>query len=239
MMNEKTVVYLGNANVYGMMKLSAKSLLYHSDVDKIYFLIDDDKFPCSLPDKIQCICIRNQKFFRNNCPNLNGFYSYITLLRSVLSKILTEDRVLLLDPDAVVCDSIDKLWDYDISDYYFAAVPETRASTHELQPYYNAGVMLMNLGKFRKDRMDDSMIVELNQQFYPHLEQDALNYLCHDHILELPSDFSTSFVTDETNHTVIRHCLSDDKHLFSKYAKQYSTMSWDDVMSRQNELKGG
>lgn len=229
-MKKRTVVYIGNANCYHMMKLAAKSLLAHTRVDRIYFLIDDEKFPVPLPDVITCIDVRDQPFFPDGCPNVRDFYGYVTLLRSVLSKILDEDEVLLLDPDTLVDGPLDDLFETNLDGYYFGAVLETRNSYHELQPYFNAGVMLMNLKKFREERLDDRIIQALNERWFLHLEQDALNELCRREILELPSDYSASFVTEETENRIIRHFLSYDKRYFIREAKRYSRMTWEAVL---------
>jgi len=41
------------------MITAAKSLLEHSNVEKIYFLIEDDIFPYELPQEIECINVSN------------------------------------------------------------------------------------------------------------------------------------------------------------------------------------
>ena len=56
----KAAVYAGTRNVYNRMLSPAKSLLMHSNVDKIYFLIEDDDFPYDLPKEIECINVSNQ-----------------------------------------------------------------------------------------------------------------------------------------------------------------------------------
>lgn len=55
----RAAVYSGTRNVYSQMLTSAKSLLIHSNVEKIYFLIEDDKFSEPLPNEIECINISN------------------------------------------------------------------------------------------------------------------------------------------------------------------------------------
>ena len=55
----KAAVYCGTRNVYQDMIPSMKSLLIHSDVDKIYFLIEDDEFPYPLPPEVECINVSN------------------------------------------------------------------------------------------------------------------------------------------------------------------------------------
>ena len=56
----RTAVYAGTRNVYDRMLAPAKSLLMHSNVDKIYFLIEDNNFPDELPKEIECINVSNQ-----------------------------------------------------------------------------------------------------------------------------------------------------------------------------------
>lgn len=55
----KIAVYTGTRNIYQNMLPSIKSLLIHSDVDKIYLLIEDDIFPYELPPEVECINISN------------------------------------------------------------------------------------------------------------------------------------------------------------------------------------
>jgi hypothetical protein len=38
---------------------AAKSLLMYSNVEKIYFLIEDDEFPYELPPEIECKNVSN------------------------------------------------------------------------------------------------------------------------------------------------------------------------------------
>ena len=51
----RTAVYTGTRNLYYYMVAAAKSLLAHSNVEKIYFLIEDDTFPYELPPKTSTI----------------------------------------------------------------------------------------------------------------------------------------------------------------------------------------
>ena len=55
----RAAVYNGTRNLYENMLAAAKSLLVHSNVEKIYFLIEDDIFPYDLPPEIECINVRN------------------------------------------------------------------------------------------------------------------------------------------------------------------------------------
>ena len=55
----RTAVYTGTRNLYPFMVAAAKSLLIHSNVEKIYFLIEDDVFPYELPSEIVTINVSN------------------------------------------------------------------------------------------------------------------------------------------------------------------------------------
>ena len=59
----RTAVYTGTRNLYEFMIASAKSLLTHSNVEQIYFLIEDDIFPYELPPKTTIINVSNQSYF--------------------------------------------------------------------------------------------------------------------------------------------------------------------------------
>ena len=232
---KRYVVYAGDHRVYNMMVSAAKSLLYHTLVDKVFFLIEHDTFPQPLPDVIQCINVSKQDVFDRNGPNIMSWYGTMTTLRAGLTKILPPDidRVLWLDPDTIVYDDISDIWNTEIDHKYFAAVEEVRNHNHSLKPYFNAGVMLMNLRKFRDDGMDQKIIDEINTVKYEHLEQDVLNYLCFQHIRRLPSCYSDSFVSAPCDKPLIRHFLAKDKPLFAKASEQYDQMTWEQI------LKGG
>lgn len=226
---KRTVVYMGNRRYYPMLTTAAKSLLSHSPVDKIILLIEDDAFPEYLPSIFSTVNVKNQKLFRPDGPNIHPGYTYMTLMRAALSKVLPdEDRVLLLDPDTIVVDDISPIWTTDISMSYFAAVLETRNNDHT-PPYYNAGVMLMNLQKLRVDGMDDKIIETINTVGYKHIEQDVLNFLCRPYIHTLPSEYNTSFVSEPTKHPRICHYLSLAKQYLPKAQEPYINLQWNEI----------
>lgn len=231
---QRYVVYAADHRIYGMLVASAKSLLAHSPVDKIFFLIDRDTLPPeygTLPPIIECINVSNQKIFPINGPNIMTWYGTMTTLRAGLTRILPleVERVLWLDPDTVVVDDISDIWNTNISSHYFAAVEEVRNHNHTLKPYFNAGVMLMNLKKLAEDGKSTEIINEINTKHYEHLEQDVLNYLCHMHIRKLPSCYSDSFVSAPCTHPKIKHFVSTSKPSFYKEVEPYASIAWNDL----------
>lgn len=230
----KVVVYMGDKRLYNDMETACKSLLHHTPVDQVVFLIDTHKFPRKLPKIVSCIDVSHQTIFPVPGPNYHPHYGYMTWMRAALTKVLPDEHVvLLLDPDTLVVDDISGIWDYDISNYYLAAVQETRffnmGPIHKKSPYFNAGVMLLNLDKLRADAIDNTIIHTINTVHYQHLEQDVINYTCDKHILSIPSEYNTSFVTELNVHPRIRHFLSYAKDELPTYAEPYEQLKWKDV----------
>src|SRR5437879_3158835 len=76
--------------------------------------------------------------------------------RIFLPELLPElDRVLYLDADVIVVDSLIPLWNVDLSEDYLAAVTNVFQAAHVHRPvelglagpraYFNSGVMVLNL----------------------------------------------------------------------------------------------
>lgn len=240
----RIVVYCGTANVYEEMMTSCKSLLCSMPVDKVYFLTEDEVFPYDLPDIVETINVANQQTFPENSPNYDNAWSYMCMMRALYPDMFPQyDRILSLDIDIIFNDNVSDLWDYDISDYFLAGVPEKQRQKTEDDPLYiNFGVVLMNLDKLRKENKSQEIINNLNTNKVDCPEQTAYNEACAYHILDLPADFNTTVYSHITGKPEKERILHYAGQMFWKHysnVKRFANMSWDDVMSRQNELKGG
>lgn len=201
----RAAAYSGTRNIYQQMLTAAKSLLMHSNVEKIYFLIEDDNFPFEIPSEIECINISNQTYFPKDGPNFNNVLTYMVLIRAAYTKMFPDlDRILSIDMDAIVNENISNLWDLDLTDYYIAAVEERELSKAE-GSYFNMGVAMMNLEKIRKDKKDDEIIDALNTYWYRYKEQDCFNEFFRGHALILPSDYNCCLQADEPQHEKVTH----------------------------------
>ena len=201
----KVAVYCGTRNLYQDMLTAAKSLLVNSSVEKIYFVIEDEKFPYLLPSSIKTICVKDQTYFKPDGPNYHSKWTYMVLIRAALSKILPhEDLVLSLDVDTIVDKNIDELWDLPMEKYYIAAVREPAKSTGSYT-YINFGVCLMNLKLLRSTGKDDEIIHAINTHYYPANEQDCFNDKCQGRLLELPSCYNANNFTKHTDEKKIIH----------------------------------
>lgn len=99
------------------------------------------------------------------------------------------DRILYLDPDILVLNSIDEIYELDLGEHLYAAachdktsikeINQIRLSPYEIDAYYNSGVLLMNLKEQRKVIKEEDIFkfVEENKQKLILPDQDVLNAL--------------------------------------------------------------
>ena len=70
----------------------------------------------------------------------------------IASLIPNVEKCIYLDSDLILTENISKLWMQDIDDYYFAAVTDKKVG-------FNAGVLLINLKKWREDNLEKKNII--------------------------------------------------------------------------------
>ena len=200
----KAAVYTGSRNLYVDMVTAVKSLLINSDVDRVYMLIEDDEFPFWLPECVQTINVRDQKYFPPGGPNMKSGYTYLAMMRATLAHVFPDlDRILSLDVDTIVDRDISDLWDLDLTGMYFAASKEAHRS-YDCLLYTNMGVTLFNLAELRDGKADEVIDV-LNRRRYTWVEQDVFNYLCQGRIAEMPSCYNVNTWTEPTEDKRILH----------------------------------
>lgn len=113
-----------------------------------------------------------------------------------LPELLSEDvkKVIYMDPDIIIKEDLYELWNIDISDYVLGAVEwafgDDRMSVlsiPEQYGYFNAGVLLINLEKWRKEHTTKQVWDYLNHNpdKIRHMDQDALNAVLYDSRLGL------------------------------------------------------
>lgn len=231
----RAAVYSGTRNVYQDMLPSMKSLLEHSNVEKIYFLIEDDEFPYDLPPEVECINVSNQLWFPQNGPNFDNVCSYMVLLRAAYTKIFPQlDKILTIDNDTVVNENISELWDLDLTNYYLAAAEEEELSKKE-NSYFNMGVAMLNLKKIREDKKDEEMINSLNTYWYRYKEQDCFNEFFRGNVLILPSDYNCSIRMKEPSHEKITHFAALYKLDIFPHFNYYKNLPLDKIIRNKED----
>ena len=223
----KAAVYGGTRNLYEDMVTAAKSLLIHSDVEKIYFLTEDDVFPYRIPNCIEPINVRGQKWFSERGPNYKRKWTWMVLMKAALSKVLPDcDKVLSLDVDTIVIDDISELWDLTLGQNYLAGCREPLKSKTRL--YVNMGVAMMNLDQLR-DGMDDRIIHALNTRSYEFAEQDCINKFCGGGILEIDGMYNVCDYTVKSDGRKIVHFAAKNNWNTHPTVKKYKQIPWEEI----------
>ena len=239
----KAAVYCGTANLYGDMAVAAKSLLANSDVDKIFFLIEDDWFPYDYYGDIELINVKGQTYFPIGGPNYYSHWTYMILMRVALTKMFPDlDRILSLDVDTIVADDISDFWATDMGDCVVGMVPEYLTEFRPFGPtYWNAGVMLMDLAKLRENGLDDKIIYAINHEEFRCPEQCAFNKYCAGRIYTLPTRYNEGIACGMSDNPAIAHFVGsrnwqnwgDHKH--HGLLQKYREMKWEEVLERHKD----
>lgn len=133
-------------------------------------------------------------------------FSVVTYYRLFIASLFPEyDKVIYLDCDLVVCGDISKLYRVELESNILGAAPEQYVqSTKEFRlyaekalgvdpdGYVNAGVLLMNLAEFRKQKIEDQFVRLITEYDFDLLDPDQayLNYLCLGKIHTLPNGWN-------------------------------------------------
>lgn len=120
--------------------------------------------------------------------------------RLYVSSLLTDasiERILYIDCDVVINCNISPLFDIDMENCPIAAVRDINNPVKESQQfsisfsyrdrYFNSGVLLINLKKWREENIQELLVCkakQINSIIYP--DQDPLNAVFKDKWLELP-----------------------------------------------------
>ena len=206
------IVYALTRNIYDWILPSLRSLAEHHPNAKVYILCEDDEYPIDLPMPAKIINISNMHMFDHSVNINNRFGGYINLLKVYYPTILKRlNKVIHLDVDTIICDSLDPFWKIDLTGKWIAAVPEYSAVHSQLKlygdVYYNAGVMLINLQQMRKDKIEDTMAQFLNEVPQPFADQDAWNRygIEQNKIVVAPSRFNECISTRYSDDPAIVH----------------------------------
>lgn len=206
------VVYALTRNVYEWLLPSIKSLAEYNPKARVFILCEDDSLPLDLPVDVEIINVSEQEFVPDIGANRSkAFGGYINHLKVCYSSLLPVNKVIHLDIDTIVCDSLDGLWKTDVSGKWFAAVPESQKWYKPFgDRYYNMGVALFNLAQLRKDNVRDDMIKYLMTTNQPFADQNAWNKFGTEQskISRLDLRYNESRVTGTTDNPAVVHFCS-------------------------------
>lgn len=201
------VVYAASRNLYPYLLPTITSLLDHNNVGKIYLMIEDDELPYAIPKCCEIVNVSGQKYFPKDGPNMRSQFTYLAMLRVCYASLFAnEDRLIQLDVDTIVNDDLSILWNMDLTDKWFAAVPEHKGTFKPYgDTYYNMGVAVFNLAQIRQDNIEKTLVEFLNTEAVPYIDQDAWNKYGTEKSVDLPVFYNECIPTGFTNNPIVVH----------------------------------
>jgi lipopolysaccharide biosynthesis glycosyltransferase len=118
------------------------------------------------------------------------------------------DKNLYLDSDTIATRDLGALWNIDISDYYMAGACDISARFRELgfETFVNAGVLLMNLEKMRKDNIEEKLFRFMAEHgdLINDAVQDLINYVMRGKIKLIPDIFNYLYCIPLSKTTLVK-----------------------------------
>ncbi len=155
--------------------------------------------------EIQFIKINNLDY--KNFYISNSRYTVASYYRiSIPTLIPDEKKVIYLDCDVIVKKSVWDLYLTDIAQFHLAAAKtqtseknKKRLQMPQDSTYYCAGVMLINLEKWRKDKISKKLFNHIHHtspEKLKNIDQDAVNALLFSSIKAIPQNWNAERRTD-------------------------------------------
>lgn len=216
---ELHAVYASDDNYASYMGISMYSLLVNNSkcFDRIHIYVLDNgikKKNCSLLKKQVDVFDNVVLSFHNVSgkidkikPKYETGWSNSIFGRYFIDEIVEDgvDKILYLDCDTIVNNSLNELIDTDVSEYYAAGVTDGLSCEQikylnfgDTWRYVNSGVLLINVGKWKKDGICESLVKYVNsfdrKLIYP--DQDAFNAVCGNLLLSLPLKYNFFLTMD-------------------------------------------
>lgn len=145
------------------------------------------------------------KDIRDKLPNEQHF-GLATWYRLFIQSLFPQyDKILYLDCDIIVLGDISELYNTDLEDNYIAGVIEhwilhspvfsyytKKAVGIESKEYINAGIMVIDLKKFRENEIEQKFVKLINTYNFDVIDPDQsyINFLCHGKIKYLPFEWN-------------------------------------------------
>ena len=128
-------------------------------------------------------------------------WNEVVVARLLMGRLLPEEfeRVLYLDGDTIVIGDLEPLWETDLGGCVMGACAEPTANRErkkelglEGKPYYNSGVLLVDLKRWREEKAAEKVLAFYRERggklFAP--DQDALNGGLAGEIMTLPPKYN-------------------------------------------------
>ena len=248
---KKAIVLAGDCIYTSQLETTIKSILYHNRDLNIYILNQDimpdwfrkpRKMARMLGSDIIDVKLPEQAAFQQW--SKQDHISAIAYARYFIADYIPEDKVLYLDSDLIVNDSLEGLFTINLGDKWLAAVRDTEGVT------FNTGVLLINNAKWKQENIKELLITQSIETLKIVAEgrfknfngdQTIFNQVVKDNWLELDRRFNLqvghdvvafysnwpNFFDESSYRPVVLHFLSHRKPWTTLIANRYRDLWWD------------
>jgi lipopolysaccharide biosynthesis glycosyltransferase len=185
-------------NVSDLNKSKLVSMVKEYNCELNFILIDGDVFDNS---------VKNHHFNR------------AVYFRLLMAEMLPFDKVLYLDADVVVNGSLKSFMDINIENSMIAAVVNPGFYRHknlrmsQQSDYFNAGVLLVNLEKWREKNIAKRCIdyIDSNKANIEFADQDVLNAIVDGDWIKVPLKYNQQALIFEKNFLKAHNCFDEEE----------------------------
>lgn len=126
------------------------------------------------------------------------------------------NKIIYLDSDIIISDSLKEMWNIDLEDNYFGLVKtitkdySKELNLEESELFYNDGVAIVNVDLLRKDAMESKFLafIDSHNGNPPVLSEGTINVVCRNRIKTIPPKFnfgSSFFMYKNRSLNVLSH----------------------------------
>lgn len=212
MSNTLSVCYTSDNNYAHILGTAIYSLLLNNiNIEKIYIYILDNGISDSNKDIInkivnkfrrRCCFIDVSKQLTDvvNC-NAASYGGFSTYARIYIQRFLPKniERLLFIDTDTLVLNSLESIMNIDLSHYVLAAVKDTVTLEYrhglrmkDNDSYFNAGILYINMNRWRNEGIEKQLLGLLPKiaPYCIYADQDLINIVLKNEVYVLPIKYN-------------------------------------------------
>jgi len=230
-LNTKNIVLASDNNYAQHLGVTIASLLLNNENEKFHIFVFGNEISDINKKKIDEIISMHKAtileyidFNAKVFENMNiGRLSIATYFRLLMPLHINVDKLLYLDVDIIINKPINELYNTELSNYYVAAVEDawrTREYCNKLgmaenAKYFNAGVLLVNLKKWKDEQLFDKFInYQKNSPFdLESHDQDIFNAIFNGNWKRLSLKFNQYEKNPDLDYKKLKNFFSDDEIL--------------------------
>lgn len=184
-------------------------------------------------EQLSIIWLDFSKWIKQLELNMEWNISISAYARLLITEMLKNDinKVLYLDCDIIINQSIEDLWNIDIAEYYVGAVQDAvnaeiknAVGVKKKESYFNSGVLLINLKKWREDHISEKFLnfIEEHHGNVIHHDQGVINGVLKHGIYKLPLNYNVMTIHYIFNRDQVMKYFKESSKFYSNQEIEFA-----------------